>query len=98
MLARSTPEGPVKIVLLIAIMTLLAGVASGQESGRIKRKPPTPAEADREAANAAMNDSLLRKGDIVATDRGFVIFLGPSEDGTTNQFAPVNSPGARPTK
>ena len=34
----------------------------------------------------AMNDNLLRKGDIVATDRGFVIFRGMAADGVTNVF------------
>ena len=34
-----------------------------------------------------MNDSLLQKGDIVVTDRGFFVFLGPAPDGVTNEFA-----------
>jgi hypothetical protein len=36
----------------------------------------------------AMNDSLLRKGDIVATNRGFVVFRGLAGDGITYQFEP----------
>lgn len=40
----------------------------------------------------AMNDSLLRKGDIVATDRGFVVFRGLAGDGITYQFEPVQDP------
>jgi hypothetical protein len=39
-----------------------------------------------------MNDSLHRKGDIVATDRGFFIFRGMAPDGITNDFVPVPNP------
>jgi hypothetical protein len=39
-----------------------------------------------------MSDSLLRKGDIVATDRGFFVFRGTAEDGIANDFAPVPNP------
>lgn len=78
--------------LPVAIILLLAGGASAQDSPRIKRKPPTPAEVQRQATEMAMNDSLLRKGDIVATDRGFVMFRGVAEDGITNEFAPVANP------
>ncbi|WP_145963606.1 hypothetical protein [Bradyrhizobium algeriense] len=47
-----------------------------------------------------MNDSLLQKGDIVVTDRGFFVFRGPAPDGVTNEFTrvpdpalPANQPG-----
>ncbi|MEH2535958.1 hypothetical protein V1277_004742 [Bradyrhizobium sp. AZCC 1588] len=47
-----------------------------------------------------MNDTLLQKGDIVVTDRGFLVFRGPAPDGMTNEFArvpdpalPANQPG-----
>jgi hypothetical protein len=66
--------------------------ASAQEHGRIKRKPPTAIEAERIASDMAMNDSLLRKGDIVVTDRGFFVFRGTAEDGIANDFAPVPNP------
>jgi hypothetical protein len=74
------------------MVLLLAGGASAQDGPRIKRKPPTPAEAERQAAEMAINDSLLRKGDIVATDRGFLVFRGLAEDGVTGEFAPVANP------
>ena len=74
------------------MVLLLAGGASAQDSPRIKPKPPTSAEAERQAAEMAMNDSLLRKGDIVATDRGFVVFRGLAADGITYQFEPVQDP------
>jgi hypothetical protein len=68
------------------------GAASAQEHGRIKRKPPTAIEAERIASDMAMSDSLLRKGDIVATDRGFFVFRGTAEDGIANEFVPVPNP------
>ena len=75
-------------------MTLLLGpaFAAFAEEHRIKRRPPTSAEADREASDMAMNDSLLRKGDIVATGRGFVVFRGIAPDGIVNDFAPTPNP------
>jgi hypothetical protein len=44
------------------------------------------------ASDMAMTDSLLRKGDIVATDRGFFVFRGLGPDGLSNDFAPVLNP------
>jgi hypothetical protein len=76
----------------IALSLLLATVTQAQESGRIKRKPPTPEETARAAAEMAKNDSLLRKGDIVATGNGFLIFRGVAPDGVTNEFEPVRNP------
>lgn len=81
-----------KILVLSSMVLVFFGVAQAQESGRIKRRPPTPAEVERQAIDMAKSDSLLRKGDIVATDRGFIVFRGLSEDGVTNDFAPVQIP------
>jgi hypothetical protein len=39
-----------------------------------------------------MNDNLLQKGDIVATDRGFFVYRGLAPDGFTNDFAPIPNP------
>ena len=78
------------MALTMAAM-VLGAAASAQETGRIKRKPPTAAEAERIASEQALNDSLLRKGDIVATERGFVVFRGMAPDGN-NDFAPVPNP------
>jgi hypothetical protein len=72
------------------------GAMAGES--RIERKPPTPVEADREASDMAMNDSLLRKGDIVSTDRGFLVFLGSAPDGIGNDFAPTPNPLSTPGK
>ncbi len=78
--------------LLIVLVVISATAVSAQEHGRIKRKPPSNIEAERIASDMAMNDSLLRKGDIVATDRGFFVFRGQGPDGITNDFAPVANP------
>jgi hypothetical protein len=49
-------------------------------------------EAQRIASDMAMNDSLLQKGDIVVTDRGFFMFRGLAPDGITNDFVPMPNP------
>jgi hypothetical protein len=64
-----------RIKFLIVISIATAGTAAfAREHGRIKRPPPNALEADRMASDMAMNDSLLRKGDIVATDPGVLHF------------------------
>ena len=82
-----------RIKSLLVIPILISGVAaSAQEHGRIKRKPPNPVEAGRIASDMVMNDSLLQKGDIVVTDRGFFIFRGIAPDGISNDFVPLPNP------
>ncbi len=78
----------------LPVALVLSAVAEAQESGRIRRPPPSAAEADRIASEMAMNDSLLQKGDIVVTDRGFFVFRGTALDGVTNEFTRVPDPGA----
>jgi hypothetical protein len=39
-----------------------------------------------------MNDGLLQRGDIVATDRGFFVFRGLAADGYSHDFAPIANP------
>jgi hypothetical protein len=65
-----------------------------QERGRVKWKSPTQAEADRLASESAMSDSILRNGDIVATDRGFFY----SADRVSGMFVPVPNPMAAAKK
>jgi len=77
---------------MLACCLLLTVSASAQEHGRIKRKPPTNLEAERIASEIVMNDSLLQKGDIVVTDRGFFVFRGLAVDGYTFEFSPVANP------
>jgi len=78
------------IALVSSVVAPDAAVAS--ETGRIKRAPPDAAEIERIASETAMNDSLLRKGDIVATHRGFFVFRGLGPDGYTFEFSPVPGP------
>ena len=57
-------------------MILVGGAsARDQDHSRIERKRPTTIEAERIGSDMAMNDGLLRKGDIVATDHGFFVFV-----------------------
>ena len=81
----------IKFLLSISI-TISGAAASAQEHGRIKRKPPSAIEVERIASDMAMNDSLLQKGDIVVTDRGFFVFQGLASDGIGNYFVPVPNP------
>jgi hypothetical protein len=80
--------------IALPIALVLSAPAQAQESGRIRRPPPSAAEADRIASEVAMNDSLLQKGDIVVTDQGFFVFRGPAPDGVINEFTSVPNPGA----
>jgi hypothetical protein len=84
--------------LVMVSVLLSAFAASAQESGRIKRKPPTAREAERIASDMAMNDNSLQKGDIVATDRGFFVFRGMAPDGIAFDFAPIANPAGAFTK
>lgn len=81
------------VKLLLVVSALLAPVAaSAQDRDRIKRKPPSAMEAERIASDMAMSDTLLRKGDIVATDHGFLRFQGLAPDGIANDFVAVPNP------
>jgi hypothetical protein len=82
---------PLKLLLVLAALPVVV-TGWAQEGNRIKRKPPTNWEAERIASDMAMNDSLLQRGDIVATDRGFFVFRGLAPDGFTNDFAPIPNP------
>jgi len=84
--------------LLMACLLLPPSTADAQEHGRIKSKRPTQAEADRMASESAITDSILRKGDIVVTDRGFFMFRGYLADGVTGDFAPVPNPASNAKK
>jgi hypothetical protein len=80
------------LVVCLLLLLLPPFEAEAQEHGRIKSKRPTQAEADHMASESAINDSILRKGDIVVTDRGFLMFRGFLADGTTGDFVPVPNP------
>jgi hypothetical protein len=86
-------------LLLILVMAIFTTTAVAEEnSPRIKRKPPSPAEADQIAFDVALNDSLLRRGAIVVTNRGFFAFRGVRADGISNDFVLVPNPMPIPQK
>jgi hypothetical protein len=82
---------PPGCLLVVCLLLSPLGVEA-QEHGRVKWKRPTQAEADHVASESAITDSILRKGDIVVTDRGFLMFRGFLADGTTGDFVPVPNP------
>jgi len=57
----------------VAAVLLALLSCSGASAERLKKRSPTPAEAERIASDMAISDSLLKKGDIVVTDRGFLL-------------------------
>jgi hypothetical protein len=75
------------VALTVAVSLMLPCSAE-----RIKKPPPTPAEAERIASDMAKNDSLLRPGDIVATDRGFFVYRALGADGVSGDFVAVPNP------
>jgi hypothetical protein len=79
---------------LVALLTLsqLGWAAAAEEHGRIKKRPPTPAEAERIASDMVMNDGSLKRGDIVSTDRGFFLYRGLGPDGYSSDFVRVPNP------
>ncbi len=78
----------------LAALALLLSFTTGwtEEVRRINRPRPTFEEQQRIAADMAKNDGLLRQGDIVVTERGFLVFKGVGADGFTNQFETIPNP------
>lgn len=85
------PNRMIQIRLSAAIVAGLLA-CQGARAERIKKRPPTPAEAERIASDMAINDSLLRKGDVVVTDRGFLLYRGVAADGVAGDFVAVPNP------
>jgi len=77
---------------VVLVSSAIAAAPVSAETGRIQRKPPDAAEAERIASEIAMNDSSLKIGDIVVTDRGFFVFRGLASDGYTYEFSRVPNP------
>ena len=48
--------------------------------------PLPPDREEKEAADRAMNDPSLQQGDIVATGKGFVVFIGRDEQHKPTDF------------
>lgn len=74
------------------LLLLSSGASWGDENRRIRRAPPTVEEQQSISAETAKNDSLLRQGDIVVTERGFLVFKGIAADGLTNRFEAIPNP------
>jgi hypothetical protein len=85
-----------RLRLRFAIVVLLALPCCTAVAERIKKRPPTPAEAERIASDVVMNDSLLQKGDIVVTDHGFLLYRGVGADGVAGDFLAVPNPLSTP--
>jgi hypothetical protein len=59
--------------------------------------PPLSETEEAEAASQrALNDRSLQHGDIIATGRGFVVFVGREEGHQPNDFLPAPDPRYRP--
>lgn len=75
----------------ISAFAALSPAVASEEHGRVTRPRATLADGARQASKDAMNDTILRKGDIVSTDRGFLLYQGHAADGSP-AFVPVRSP------
>jgi hypothetical protein len=84
-----------RLVLVTAAAAFGLAESAAEEHGRIKRRPPSAIEAERIASEMAKTDSLLRKGDIISTGHGFLIFQGYGADGVTGEFLEVSNPATR---
>jgi hypothetical protein len=65
------------------------------ENARTQTADPAPsAKEDAEAADQrAMNDPSLQRGDIIATSKGFLVFVGrDSEEHQPGDFLPAPNP------
>lgn len=82
---------PARMALNWAVVIVLLSCC-GASAERIKKPPPTPAEAEQQASDMAVKDSLLRSGDIVATGRGFLMYRGVAADGVTGNFVLIPNP------
>jgi hypothetical protein len=77
--------------ITILVLVMLSAPIFGAMAVRIQRKPPDEAERARRASEQVLNDSDLRTGDIISTDRGFFQIRGLNVDGSYD-LAPVPNP------
>lgn len=64
-----------------------------------RARTPAPAEPDQqdtEATERAMNDPTLQHGDVIATSKGFLLFIGKDEERRPDQFRSAPTPPNRP--
>lgn len=62
-------------------------------NARMNAAIPAPSEKEEAeaASQRAMNDPTLKRGDIIATRQGFVVFVGKEEEHRPNDF--LRTPG-----
>ena len=60
-----------------------------------KAEPFSEDDLKKETIERARRDPTLRQGDIVATDKGFELFVGNEDSRQPDNFVPV--PGSKPT-
>src|SRR5260370_5285450 len=96
--SRAPSMKRIKYLLVLSFLQPAFSASAEEHNGRIKKRPPGIIEAERIASDMAMNDSLLRKGDVIATDRGFLVFRGLAPDGITNDFESIPNPVPSPKK
>jgi hypothetical protein len=73
----------------------LGNLSQARPSGCRKRLP-RPDQEETEAADRALNDPTLRQGDVVATTKGFGVFVGKDEEHQPTDFRPASGPQNSP--
>jgi hypothetical protein len=81
-----------RILCFVAAFSCALPCATGSASERIKRPLPTAEEAERIASDLAKSDGMLQKGDIVVSERGFLLYRGLAPDGITGEFVAIPNP------
>jgi hypothetical protein len=61
-------------------------------------RPPSDKKEAEPADQRAMNDPSLRRGDIIATSQGFVVFVGRENEEHEPDFLPAPNPQYSPVK
>jgi hypothetical protein len=72
-------------------------VAALRRSGEFVASAPvqSPEEQEREASGRAISDPSLQQGDIISTEKGFVVFVGKGEEHKPGDFQQVPLPHPR---
>jgi hypothetical protein len=80
------------MIRIVGLVIAVSLVLPCFEAAAVERNKKRPAEAERIASDMVMTDSLLQKGDIVATDRGFLLYRGLASDGVSGDFVAIPNP------
>jgi hypothetical protein len=60
--------------------------------GHAESSPPSEWKEAEIAGQRALHDPSLQRGDIIATNRGFVVFVGRENDNYSGRFLPAPDP------